>query len=106
MGYNVDEIFPEEAHCEGIHGMTKTDGERLAFDMAAYSFKFAEVSRVGENDTELVCIWGNAGMGIIQCRYAITRFVSALSSDTFRDAIIIASLFKIRRGVQVEDDVC
>ena len=86
--------------------MTKTDGERLAFDMAAYSFKFTDVIRVGENDTELMCIWGNAGMGIIQCRYAITRVVSALSSNTFRGAVVIAPLFKIGRGVQVEDDVC
>ena len=86
--------------------MMNAYGERLAFDMAAYSLKFEEVFRVGENDTELMRIWGNAGMGIIQCRYAITRLVSALASDTFRDAIIIAPLFKTRRRLQVEDDVC
>jgi hypothetical protein len=107
VGYNVDEVFPEEAHCEGIHAaMMKAFRERLAFDMAAYSLKFEEVFRVGENDTELMRIWGNASMGIIQCRYAITRLVSALASDPFRHAIIIASLFKARRGLQVKDDDC
>jgi hypothetical protein len=47
----------------------------------AYFLEFEEVVWVGKDDAELMRIWGNAGMGVIEGRNWFTRLVIAPASD-------------------------
>ena len=73
--------------------------ERLAFRVMAHFLEFEEVIRVGEDDTELMRIWGNAGMAVIEGRYGFTRLVIAFALDASEHVTIICRFLEIRRRV-------
>jgi hypothetical protein len=83
---NIDEILPEEAHRIGIK-VSNTGRERLAFREMAHFLKFEEIVRVGEDDTQVMRIWGNAGMVAIEGRNGFTRLVLALTSGASETTI-------------------
>jgi hypothetical protein len=65
----------------------------------AHFLEFEEVIRVGEDDTELVCIWGSASMFIIESRNGFTNLVIALALDASRDATVIDRFLEVGRRV-------
>ena len=67
--------------------------------MMVYFLKLEEVIRVGKDDTELMRIWGNSNMVIIEGRNGFTRLVSALALDASRDATVIDRFLKVGRRV-------
>jgi hypothetical protein len=68
-----------------------TDRERLAFRIF---LEFEEVIRVGEDDTELIRIWGHAS--IVEGRNGFTRLVTALALDVSGDAAIADRFLEAR----------
>ena len=79
--------------------MIKTGKDRLAFRAMAYFFEFEEVIRVGEDDTKLMRIWGNASMVVVEGGNGFTRLVNALALDASRDATVIDRFLKVGRRV-------
>ena len=79
--------------------MIKTGKDRLAFRAMAHFFEFKEVMRVGEDDTELMRIWGNASMVVVEGGNGFTRLVNALALDASRDATVIDRFLKVGRRV-------
>ena len=74
--------------------------------MMVYFLKLEEVIRVGKDDTELMRIWGNSNMVIIEGRNGFTRLVSALALDASRDATVIDRFLEVGGCVQIKYNSC
>ena len=95
----------EKSHVAGLHaGYAGGTGFTLC-DMT-YLFEFEEVVRVSKKNTQMMCVWSDAGMRWVNRRYAIARLEFAFALDTLRSPTVVAFLLKVWRCTQIKYNDC
>jgi hypothetical protein len=73
----------------------------------AYPFELGEVFWVSKNDPQVMCVWGDPGMRIVNRGNTVTRLEFAFALDALRRQTIVTFLLKVGRCTQIEyNDYC
>jgi hypothetical protein len=95
----------EELLRVGIHS-GNTDGTRFTAYDVAYLLKLEEIVMLSRDNAEMVGVWCDAGMSIVDCGYTIARLVPPFALDSLWGPVIITFLFEAGWSMQVEYDNC
>ena len=96
----------EESHCAGINARNP-DRTGFALCDVAYPFEHGEVFWVSEKDPQVMCVWGNSGMGRVDRGNTVTSLEFAFALDALRSQTIVTFLLEVRRCTQIEyNDYC
>jgi len=91
----------EEPHGVGINAR-KADRTGFALCNVAYPFERGEVFWVSKKDPQVMCVWGDSGMGKINRGNTVTRLEFAFALDALRSPTIVTFLLEVRRCTQIE----
>ena len=91
----------EESHRVGIYA-GKVGGTGLALCGAAYLLELEEIFSLSKNNTQMMCVWSNAGMGGVNPRYTVARFEFAFALDSLWGPTVVTFLLKGGRRMQIE----
>jgi hypothetical protein len=89
----------------GIHS-GNTDGTRFTPYDVAYLLKLEEIVMLSRDNAEVVGVWCNAGVGVVDRGYTIARLVPPFALDSLWGPVIITFLFEAGWSMQVEYDNC
>jgi hypothetical protein len=79
---------------------------KSALYYVAQLLELDEIISICEKDAQVMDIWRNASMGIVECRYAIGRLVRLPMFGAVGGAIIVELNLKARGSIQIEQDNC
>ena len=103
--YVGDIAVREESFRAGIHA-GDADGTRLTPYDVAYLLKLEEIVMLSRDNAEMVGVWCDAGMGIVDRGYTIARLVPPFAPNSLWGPVIITFLFEAGWSMQVEYDNC
>ena len=95
----------EESFRAGIHA-GDADGTRFTAYDVAYLFEFKEIVLLSKDNTEMVGVFRDAFMGIVNRGYTIARLVPPFALDTWWGPVIITFLLEVGWRMQIKYDDC
>jgi len=95
----------EEPFRKGINA-GNADGTGFTSYGAAYVLKLEEIVLHSKDNTEMVGVWCDAGVGTIDRRYTIARLAFPFALDTLWGPVIIAFLLETGWRMQLKYNNC
>jgi len=95
----------EESYSLGFNARD-ADGTGFTLRDVAYLLELEEIILLGENDTKVVGILRDVGMGIVYRRNTVPRLVPPLAFDALWRTVIVTLLLEVGWCIQIEYDDC
>src|SRR6266850_2836786 len=103
---HVKEVaLTEESYSLGFNARD-ADGTGFTLRDVAYLLELEEIILLGENDTKVVGILRDVGMGIVYRRNTVPRLVPPLAFDALWRTVIVTLLLEVGWCIQIEYDDC